>query len=102
MNAHLDGTFFEPSPYRADGGNAIGRDPRSIPAGDLRRLGHPESPIKAIRAKCLDCCAGNEAEVRKCISLKCPLWPMRMGVSTFHKASGSAKLEVANLACSEA
>ena len=35
---------------------------------------------KAIRAKCLDCCCGNSAEVRKCTITTCPLWIYRMGV----------------------
>ncbi len=34
---------------------------------------------KAIRLKCLDCCCGNSAEVRRCESRKCPLWRYRMG-----------------------
>lgn len=34
---------------------------------------------KAIRLKCLDCCAGNSAEVRRCPSMNCPLWRYRMG-----------------------
>ena len=34
---------------------------------------------KAIRAKCLDCCCGNSAEVRRCPVEKCALWPFRMG-----------------------
>ena len=34
---------------------------------------------KAIRLKCLDCCCGNNAEVRRCPSTKCPLYPYRMG-----------------------
>lgn len=34
---------------------------------------------KAIRAKCLDCCGGNHAEVRYCTATKCPLWRYRMG-----------------------
>ena len=37
------------------------------------------TPIKAIRARCLDCCGGQKAEVRLCPSQKCPLWPYRMG-----------------------
>lgn len=37
------------------------------------------TPIKAIRARCLDCCGGQKAEVRLCPSRKCPLWPYRMG-----------------------
>ena len=34
---------------------------------------------KAIRLKCLDCCAGNSAEVRRCDLKRCPLWRYRMG-----------------------
>lgn len=34
---------------------------------------------KAIRLKCLDCCSGNSAEVRRCDLKKCPLWRYRMG-----------------------
>ena len=37
------------------------------------------TPLKAIRAKCLDCCCGNSAEVRRCTAEKCPLFPYRMG-----------------------
>lgn len=34
---------------------------------------------KAIRLKCLDCCAYQPAEVRKCPVVDCPLWRFRMG-----------------------
>ena len=37
------------------------------------------SPLKAIRAKCLDCSAGQRAEVRLCPVTDCPLYPLRMG-----------------------
>ena len=37
------------------------------------------TPIKAIRAKCLDCCCNQVKEVKLCASLTCPLWPYRMG-----------------------
>lgn len=37
------------------------------------------SRSKAIRLKCLDCCAGQSAEVRKCPVTHCPLWRYRMG-----------------------
>ena len=37
------------------------------------------TPIKAIRAKCLDCCAYQPAEVRLCCSKTCPLIFYRMG-----------------------
>ena len=37
------------------------------------------TPIRAIRAKCLDCCAGQPKEVRLCTSEKSPLFPYRLG-----------------------
>ena len=37
------------------------------------------SRSKAIRLKCIDCCCGNMAEVRKCDIIACPLWRYRMG-----------------------
>jgi hypothetical protein len=37
------------------------------------------TPIRAIRAKCIDCCAGQPKEVRLCSIEKCPLYPYRMG-----------------------
>ncbi|MCP4185512.1 MAG: hypothetical protein GY761_19750 [Hyphomicrobiales bacterium] len=35
--------------------------------------------LKAIRKKCLDCCVGQSAEVRKCHLQDCDLWPFRFG-----------------------
>lgn len=37
------------------------------------------SPIKAIKAKCLDCCCGDKSEVRACPATNCPLWDFRLG-----------------------
>ena len=37
------------------------------------------TPIKAIRANCLDCMCGQQKEVRLCPSTDCPLYPYRMG-----------------------
>ena len=38
-------------------------------------------PMKAVRAKCLDCCSGQVKEVRECGIFGCALWPYRMGKS---------------------
>lgn len=35
------------------------------------------TPMKAIRAKCLDCCNGQTKEVRLCTIKKCPLYAYR-------------------------
>lgn len=37
------------------------------------------TPMRAIRAKCLDCCGYQQKEVRECAAKKCPLHPYRMG-----------------------
>lgn len=37
------------------------------------------SPLKAIRAKCLECSSGSNAEVRLCPINKCPLYMYRFG-----------------------
>lgn len=51
------------------------------------------TPMKAIRKKCLDCCAGQVAEVRRCTVENCPLFPYRMG----HKPKGYANTPDSNL-----
>ncbi|MDM8330471.1 hypothetical protein QUW42_09280 [Desulfovibrio piger] len=43
------------------------------------------TPLRAIRAKCLDCSAGSLKEVRECVMLDCPLYPYRMGKSPNRK-----------------
>ena len=38
------------------------------------------TPLKAMRAKCLDCCCDQPREVELCTCKdNCPLWPYRMG-----------------------
>ena len=37
------------------------------------------TPMKAIRAKCLECSGGNRAEVKACPIEKCPLYVYRSG-----------------------
>ena len=48
----------------------------------------PTTPIKAIRAKCLDCCCGIQSEVRNCPTPDCPLYPYRMGHNPARKGLG--------------
>ena len=38
-----------------------------------------DTPIKAMRKNCLDCCCGSRKEVRLCPSVNCALWPYRFG-----------------------
>ena len=37
------------------------------------------TPIKAIRAKCIDCCCGQKNEVKLCTVTDCSLYPYRLG-----------------------
>lgn len=43
--------------------------------------GNPKvmTPMKAIRAKCLDCCGGQYSEVKMCPCTNCPLYDFRLG-----------------------
>jgi len=38
-----------------------------------------ETPIKAIRKKCLDCTCNQHQEIRLCTVIDCPIYPYRMG-----------------------
>ena len=42
-------------------------------------MGKQITPLKAIRAKCLDCSGGSAREVRECAVKDCPLFCYRMG-----------------------
>ena len=43
------------------------------------------SPMKAIKAHCIECCGGVYAEAKKCTATKCPLWCFRMGKNPYRK-----------------
>ena len=43
------------------------------------------TPLKAIRAKCLDCMCGQVNEVKLCPCTDCPLYPFRVGKNPFRK-----------------
>lgn len=51
------------------------------------------TPLKAIRAKCLDCCCGQANEVRLCACTDCTLFPYRMGKNPALAGKG----EISNL-----
>lgn len=50
--------------------------------------GKTPSPLKAIRAKCLDCCCMQPSEVKECSVKTCPLYPFRMGHNPNRKGVG--------------
>ena len=43
------------------------------------------SVLKAVRAKCLDCCCWQKNEVKLCPATQCPLYDFRMGKNPFRK-----------------
>jgi hypothetical protein len=72
--------LLEPSPWPIDGGELIGRDPRKVSVDEFGNAGLEANPVlRVIRAKCLDCCGGQDSGVRKCVLIACALWPYRMG-----------------------
>jgi hypothetical protein len=75
--------LLEPSLHEADGGFLIGKHPKDVPSEILAGYYPVQNPLKALRARCLDCCCGIATEVRKCVSVDCPSWPFRMGVNPF-------------------
>lgn len=77
--------LLEISPFQADEGEVIGKHPADVPSEILSLNFRAQNPLKAIREKCLDCCCGNAAEVRKCVATDCHLWPFRMGTNPFRK-----------------
>lgn len=60
------------------------------------------NPLKAIRAKCLECCGGSPKEVRLCSDAACALHPFRKGQNPFpqRKKSLSLAAQTANQAIS--
>ena len=46
------------------------------------------TPVKAIRAHCLDCMCGQAQEVRLCPITDCSLYPYRMGHNPSRKGKG--------------
>ena len=67
-------------------GVPVGRDPRQMTDRERVALGFcPRPLLAAIRDKCLDCCCGNAAEVRRCGMIDCPLWWYRLGTNPGHR-----------------
>lgn len=50
-----------------------------------------QTPIKAIRAKCLECSGFQPKEVRECQIDTCPLFPFRMGKNPNRAGIGNLK-----------
>jgi hypothetical protein len=84
------------------GGDPAGRDPRGMTQDELRAVGHePMSPLQALRARCLDCCAQQSREVAVCTAVGCPSWPFRMGTDPWRKPASEARREAARRTMAE-
>lgn len=56
-----------------------------------------DSPLHAIRKKCLDCSMGNKKEVRFCVITTCPLYPYRLGHNPNRKGIGGKGIKQISL-----
>ena len=64
----------------------VGKNPLFLEGVQLEAAGiERTTSLKAISAHCIDCCAGNKAEVRRCVDVKCALWHLRMGTNPFQQ-----------------
>lgn len=77
-------------------GTPQGRDPRKMSTADLEACGlQRQSRGDAMRAKCLDCCCGSAAEVRRCGAVDCALWPFRTGTDPWRAPMSDERREAA-------
>lgn len=51
------------------------------------------TPLRAIRAKCLDCSDGSSYEVKHCEVYRCPLWRYRDGHNPARKGIGNKSVD---------
>jgi hypothetical protein len=73
-------------------GNLVGRLPEELAMDEWALLGHEKQPLlKVIRSYCIERCAGQKGEVRKCVMHECPLWPYRMGTNPFRSRCDNPK-----------
>jgi hypothetical protein len=85
-------------------GSTEGKHPRDADIDVMREIHEPGPLLRVIRAKCLDCSAGVESEIRKCTAIGCALWPYRMASNPFRapremtqeqREAGAARLAAA-------
>ncbi len=50
-----------------------------------------DTPLKAIRKKCLDCTCDHPKEIRLCTIIDCALYPYRMGKRPNNETLGTLK-----------
>jgi len=52
------------------------------------------TPLKAIRAKCLECSGGSVGEVRNCLVPECALFPFRFGTNPSRRGIGGNRIHL--------
>lgn len=55
---------------------------------------YPKTPLRAIRAKCLDCSCGSANEVKLCPCTNCPLYPYRAGRNPYRSRAMSEESKI--------
>lgn len=64
--------------------------PRGPDADTILDAGHVKTPLlNVIRAFCIKCSGQVRDDVKKCTSVKCQLWPYRMGKNPFSARVGN-------------
>jgi hypothetical protein len=87
-----------------------GMNPKEVPVEHMRwAMMHPlqggsfltkeqgqrvDSPIKGIRAFCLNCQGNDNAGVRECAAINCQFWPFRMGTNVFFGRLAASEQEM--------
>lgn len=102
-------TILPPAKLSTDETAVLG-DPTRRAAGSrealqeaLRAAGHkPMSPLRALRLRCVDCCADQPNEVRLCTAVTCPSWPFRMGANPWREVSDGRREAGLRLAARQA
>ena len=46
-------------------------------------MAYLQNPVKAIRAKCLECSCGSQEDVKQCPVTQCALYPFRFGKNPY-------------------
>jgi hypothetical protein len=89
-----DNPLLKISADKCDEGELVGRHPADVPLEFLSLNFSTKNPLRAIRAKCLDCCCGSASEVSRCVSRNCALWPFRLRTNPFRKRSRLSEAEM--------
>lgn len=61
------------------------------------KVSKPTSPLKAIRAFCIECCGYQTSEVKSCTAPRCPLFEFRMGTNPYRKTKEYTEDELETL-----